>query len=66
MNILSKTINRFNAVPIRILMTNFRGILVVKNLPANAGDTGFDPWSRKIPHAMGQLNHYTTTNEPDL
>ena len=26
-------------------------VLVVKNLPANAGDTrcGFDPWVRKIP-----------------
>ena len=22
---------------------------VVKNLPANAGDTGFDPWVEKIP-----------------
>ena len=24
-------------------------VLVVKNAPANAGDTGFDPWVRKIP-----------------
>ena len=31
------------------------GGTVVKNLPANAGDTGFYPWSGKIPHAMGQL-----------
>ena len=29
---------------------------LVKNLPANAGDTGFDPRSRKIPHAMEQLS----------
>ena len=41
-NILSKTMNRFNEVP----MTNFHGIPVVKNLLANAGNTGFDPWSR--------------------
>ena len=41
----------------------------VKNLPANAGDTEFDAWSRKIPHAVGQLSsspqllsqHSTTT-----
>ena len=25
------------------------------NQPANAGDIGFDPWSRKIPHAVEQL-----------
>ena len=24
---------------------------MVKNLPGNVGDTGFDPWSGKIPHA---------------
>ena len=27
---------------------------LVKNLPANAGDT-FEPWSGKIPHAPEQL-----------
>ena len=26
-----------------------------QNPPAIAGDVGFDPWSRKIPHAMEQL-----------
>ena len=26
--------------------------------------TGFNPWSRKIPHATGQLSLSTTTNEP--
>ena len=31
------------------------GGLVVNNLPANAGDNWFDPWSAKIPHAMEQL-----------
>ena len=35
----------------------------VKNLPANAGDK-FDPWSRKIPHASGQLSLCATTTEP--
>ena len=65
-NILIKTMNRFNEVPIKIPMINFCGIPVVKNLPANAGDTGFDPWSRKIPYAVGQLSHCATTNEPDL
>ena len=24
----------------------------------------FDPWSRKIPHAMEQLNPHATTTEP--
>ena len=24
---------------------------------------GFDPWSRKIPHAMGKLNQCATTSE---
>ena len=28
----------------------------VKNLSANAGEHGFDPWSGKIPHALGQLS----------
>ena len=35
----------------------FKGLLwqpVAKILPDNAGDTGSDPWSRKIPHAAGQ------------
>ena len=37
-----------------------------KNPPANAGDTGFDPWSGKIPHAAEQLSPCTTTTEPVL
>ena len=28
---------------------DFPGNLVVKNLPCNAGDRGFDPWVGKIP-----------------
>ena len=37
---------------------------VVKNTPANAGDRGFDSWSRKISHAVGQLSLCATTTEP--
>ena len=42
---------------------DFPGSPGVKNLPANAGDTGFDPWSGKIPHAVGQLCPGTTATE---
>ena len=38
---------------------DFPGGPAVKNLLANAGDTG-----RKIPHAAGQLTLCTTTTEP--
>ena len=40
------------------------GSPVVKNPPSSAGERGFDPWSRKIPHAMEQLSPGTTTTEP--
>ena len=43
---------------------DFPGGPVVKNLSANAGGMGLDPWSGKIPHAMGQLNPCITTAEP--
>ena len=36
----------------------FPGGLVVKNPPANVGDSGFDPWSGKIPH-VGAMKPYT-------
>ena len=40
---------------------------MVKNLPANAGDTGLIPGpGTKIPHAVEQLNLCTTTTEPVL
>ena len=45
---------------------DFPGGAVVKNLPANAGDTGFEPWSGKIPHATEQLSPSATTTEPAL
>ena len=34
---------------------------VVKNLPANAGGTGSNPWSGKIPYASEQLSPWATT-----
>ena len=45
---------------------DFPGGPVVKNLPANAGDQGFDPWSGKISHAMETLNPSSTPTEPML
>ena len=39
---------------------------VMKNLPPNAGDMGSNPWPRKIPHAVEQLNLCTTATEPVL
>ena len=36
----------------------------VNNPPANAADTGFHPWSRKIPHALEPLGPGTTAAEP--
>ena len=39
---------------------------MVKNLPANAEDNRFNPWSRKIPRAAEQLNLFAITIEPVL
>ena len=51
-------------------MSGFPGGAVVKNPPANAGDTGFEPWFRKIPHAAEQLSPCGTlrsrAGEPQL
>ena len=44
----------------------FPGGAVVKNPPANAGDTGSKPRSGKIPHAAEQLSPCATTTEPAL
>ena len=49
-----------------IHILGFPGGSVVKNPPANAGDTGSEPWSGKIPHAMEQLSPPATTIEPAL
>ena len=42
----------------------FPGGAVVESLPANAGDTGSEPWSGKIPHAAEQLGPWATITEP--
>ena len=42
---------------------DFPGGAVVKNPPANSGDTGFEPWSGKTPHAAEQLSPCATTTE---
>ena len=39
---------------------------VVKNLPANAGDTGLIPGPGRSPHATEQLSPGTTTIQPVL
>ena len=36
---------------------------LVKNLPASAGKTGFNPWSGEIPQAAEQQTSCTTTTE---
>ena len=43
---------------------DFPGGTVCKNPPANAGGCGFDPWSRKIPHAAEQLSPGARTPGP--
>ena len=47
-------------------MRGFPGGAVVKNPPANAEENGFEPWSRKIPHAVEQPSPCATTTEPVL
>ena len=42
---------------------DFPGDPVVKTPLANAGGPGFHAWSRKIPHATGQLSPCPTTTE---
>ena len=41
-----------------VTMMGFPGCSVVKNLPAKAGfnPAGFNPWSGKVPHVLGQLS----------
>ena len=50
---------------IKTTAEDFPGGTVDKTLPANAEDMGW-PWSRKIPHALGQLSLCTTTIETEL
>ena len=52
-------------LPSRFPLRNFSGGPVVKNSPANAGDTGAIPGlGTTTPHSMGQLSLFTTTTEP--
>ena len=44
----------------------FPGGLVVKNLPASAGDTGSIPDLGRTPHASGQLSLCAATVKPVL
>ena len=44
-------------------LPGFPGGLMIKNLPAKAGDTEFNPWFRKIPRATGQLSPCARTTE---
>ena len=49
-----------------LIKTNGRGFpggAVVKNPPANAGDTGSSPGLGSIPHATEQLSPCATTTE---
>ena len=47
-----------------MLMRDFPGGPVVKNLPSNAGDAGLiSGRGTKIPHAAGQLSLRATTSE---
>lgn len=43
--------------------SGFPGGSVMRSLPANSGDS-FDPWSGKIPSAVGQLSPWSRTREP--
>ena len=47
-------------------LMGFPGGAVVKNLPANAGDTGSSPGLGRSPHAAKQLSLCATTTEPAL
>ena len=52
-------------LPSRFPLRDFSGGPVVKNSPANAGDTGAIPGlGTTIPHSMEQLSLFTTTTEP--
>ena len=50
----------------KMAFPGFPGGAVVKNPPANAGDTGSSPGPGRFPHAVEQLSPCTTTTEPAL
>ena len=45
---------------------DFPGDPVVGSLPANVGDAGLIPWSRRTPHAAESLIPCATITEPAL
>ena len=50
-----------------MVIRNFPGGPVVKNLPSNAGDMGSIPgWEITNPHDAGQLRWCATYTEPEL
>ena len=52
-------------LPSRLLLRDFSGRPMVKNSPANTGDTGsILGLGIKIPQSMGQLSLFTTPTEP--
>ena len=65
-NIITNTIIMWSMkVHIIYFKVGMNGGSVVKNLPANAGDS-FDPWDRNFPHVVEQLSLWATTMEPVL
>ena len=52
--------------PFKKYLWGFYGGSVVKNLPANPGDTGSIPHPRKTVHAMEQQSLWAPTTEPVL
>ena len=46
------------------ILEEFPGGPVVNRPPAQCRGPRFDPWSKKIPHAVGQLTLYTTATDP--
>ena len=63
-------VNRLCSLKVNILKKDwtrgFPGGAVVQESACQCRGHGFDPWSRKIPHAMEQLSPCATTTEPAL
>ena len=73
--------HRCHSVPLALTMKRVGGLVpegtheIFPGLPwwssdkestCQCGEQGFDPWSGKIPHALGQLTPCTTTTKPVL
>ena len=61
-----KRISKSGGRTFKNLMKGFPRGAVVKNLPANAGDTGSSPGPGRSHMAVEQLSPCTTTTEPVL